>query len=126
MRTRLTGGWGESEAARYLARLGWEIVQTNWHCRYGEIDLVAREGAVLVFVEVKARRSRSFGAPEEAITPSKRRRLLRSAWTYLDQNDLRGEAWRIDVVAVEGRPGREPTRLDHYRDALSDDPQAML
>ena len=114
-------GWGESEAARYLRRLGWEILETNWHCRYGEIDIVARQGEALVFVEVKARRSRSFGLPEEAITPAKQRRLLRSAWTYLEDRGLQGSPWRVDVIAIEGRPGLPPRRLDHYHDALPDE-----
>ena len=118
-------GWGESEAARYLRRLGWEIQETNWHCRYGEIDIIARQGETLVFVEVKARRSRSFGLPEEAMTPSKRRRILRSARTYLEEHSLSAAEWRVDVVAIEGRPGRPPDRLDHYRDALPDEPDDM-
>jgi putative endonuclease len=118
-------GWGETEAARYIRRLGWEILETNWHCRYGEIDLIARQGETLVFVEVKARRSQSFGLPEEAMTPGKRRRILRSARTYLEARDLPEAAWRVDVIAIEGRPGLPPKRLDHYRDALPDEPDSL-
>jgi putative endonuclease len=114
-------GWGEAEAARYLRRQGWELLETNWHCRYGELDLVARDAGAIVFVEVKARRSRAFGPPEEALTPAKRRRLLRSAWTYLDEHGLAGQPWRVDVIAIEGRPGAPPRRLDHYADALPDE-----
>lgn len=125
MTSREVAGWGEAEAARYLRRLGWEIVETNWHCRYGEIDLIARQGKSLVFVEVKTRRSRSFGLPEEAMTPSKRQRILRSAWTYLEANGLQRADWRVDVIAIEGRPGFPPKRLDHYRDALPEEPDAM-
>ena len=113
--------WGEAEAQRFLEGHGWTVVAKNWHCRYGEIDLIAREGEMVVFVEVKTRRQRSFGLPEEAMTPSKRRRLLRSASTYLEENSLQEVDWRIDVVAIEGRPGRAPARLDHYRDALEAD-----
>ena len=118
-------GWGEAEAARFLRRSGWEILETNWHCRYGEIDLIARQGDVLVFVEVKARRTRSFGLPEESITPSKRRRIIRSAHTYLDERQLQAAEWRVDVIAIEGRPGLPPKRLDHYRDALPDEPDDL-
>jgi putative endonuclease len=116
-------GWGEAEAARYLRGLGWEILETNWHCRYGELDLIASAGEALVFVEVKTRRSKSFGLPEEALTPAKRRRILRAAWTYLDERGLTPSAWRVDVIAIEGRPGLPPRRLDHYRDALPDEPE---
>jgi putative endonuclease len=123
--TRRVGEWGEAEAARYLLSLGWEILENNWHCRYGEVDLIARETGGIVFVEVKSRRSRSFGLPEEAMTPSKRRRLVRSAWTYLEEHGLQDARWRVDVIAIEGRPGRPPTRLDHYRDALPDEPDDL-
>jgi len=113
--------WGEAEAARYLRRIGWEILATNWHCRYGEIDLIARDGPTLVFVEVKTRRSRSFGRPEEAITPGKLRRLARAIWTYVEQQGAPETEWRMDVIAIEGRPGGSPLRLDHYPDALPGD-----
>lgn len=119
------GGWGETEAANYLRRLGWEILETNWHCRYGEIDLIARLRDRLIFVEVKARRSRSFGLPEEALTPAKRRRILRSAWTFLEERELQGSAWQVDVIAIEGRPGQARFHLDHYRDALADEPDPL-
>ena len=118
-------GWGETEAARYLRGLGWEILETNWHCRYGEIDLIARQGDRLIFVEVKARRSRSFGLPEEALTPAKRRRILRSSLTFLEERNLQTAPWQVDVIAIEGRPGRPPARLDHYRDALEDEPDLL-
>lgn len=125
MTRRDVARWGEDEAARYLRRLGWEIVECNWTCRYGEIDLVARDGEGWVFVEVKTRRGRSFGLPEEAITPAKRRRLLRSAATYLEAQAARRDPWRFDVVAIEGRPGQPPQRLDHYRDAIESDESAF-
>ncbi len=125
MSPETVGRWGEAEAQRYLEGLGWTVVAKNWHCRFGEVDLIARDGEMVVFVEVKTRRRRSFGLPEEAITPSKRRRLLRSASTYLDENSLQGVDWRIDVVAIEGRPGRTPARLDHYRDALEADQETF-
>lgn len=118
MKPREVARWGEIVADRYLRRLGWEILAVNWSCRYGEIDLVARDRESLVFVEVKARRGRSFGLPEEAVTPSKRRRLRRAAVTYLQEHGSADQPWRIDVIAIEGRPGRPPTRLDHYRDAI--------
>jgi len=122
MTSKSVARWGEAEARRFLEQNGWSIVATNWHCRYGEIDLIGRDRQVLVFVEVKTRRGRSFGLPEEAVTPAKRRRLLRSAWTYLEEHSLQGAEWRVDVIAIEGRPGREPLRLDHYRDALEAGP----
>ena len=76
-------------------------------------------------MEVKTRRGNSFGSPEEALTPTKRRRLLRSAWTYLEGAESTDVAWRFDVLAIEGRPGRRPDRLDHYRDAIALDEDAF-
>lgn len=121
MTTRSVGRWGEAEAASYVVRLGWEIIARNWTCRFGEIDLVARDGDECVFLEVKTRRGDSFGTPEDAVTPAKRRRLLRAAATYLDEQNAADQPWRIDVIAIEGRPGRPPTRLDHYREAIGAD-----
>ncbi len=118
---RSVAEWGEAEAARYLRGLGWEVIDRNWSCRYGELDLVARAGNDLVFVEVKTRRGNSFGLPEESVTPTKRRRLLRAAWSYLEAKGLGAAPWRFDVVAIEGRPGAAPRRLDHYTDAIEGD-----
>ena len=70
------GQWGEKVAAHHLEAKGYEIVARNWRCREGEIDLVARAGAEYVFVEVKTRRGRSQGLPEEALTPRKSKKLL--------------------------------------------------
>lgn len=100
-------------------------MERNWTCRYGEIDLVVRAGGTLVFVEVKTRRGTSFGLPEEALTPRKRRRLMRAAWSYLDSKGLRASPWRFDVLAIEGRPGAAPQRLDHYRDAIEAEPDDL-
>lgn len=124
MKPLSVGRWGEAEAGTYLHRLGWEIVARNWTCRFGEIDLVARDGEEWVFLEVKTRRGDSFGTPEDAVTPAKRRKLLRAAASYLEGQNAADQPWRIDVIAVEGRPGRPPTRLDHYRDAFGVDEDA--
>jgi putative endonuclease len=94
------GRWGEEEAARYLAQHGWEITGRNIRTAYGEIDLVARRGEELVFLEVKTRASTSLGPPEIAITPIKRRHMFESASAYLEEHPELDLAWRIDVAAV--------------------------
>jgi len=94
------GAWGESVAAHHLEAQGYEIEARNWRCRQGEIDLIARAGTVWVFVEVKTRRGRSMGLPEEGLTPYKSKKLLQIAQIYLAENDLDVD-WRIDLVAVE-------------------------
>lgn len=98
---RGTGRHGESAAAAWLRLHGYLIVAQNWRCRAGEIDIVARDGGTLVFVEVKARTSRAAGLPEESVTPAKRRRLVRLARRFLLDNGLHDVPCRFDVVTVE-------------------------
>lgn len=122
MSTRTLGRWGEEVAAQHLRARGYRLLARNWHCVEGELDLVALQGDMVVFVEVKARRSDAFGAPEEALTTVKQRRLLRAAWAYLEQHGLTDRAWRVDVVAVEGSPRQGVNRLEHYENAVEADP----
>ncbi|MCL7452754.1 MAG: YraN family protein [Anaerolineae bacterium] len=112
------GRHGEELAARHLAAKGYEIVARNWRCETGEIDLVARDGADLAFVEVRTRRGRSLGSPEESITAAKQARLIDLAEAYVQAERWAG-GWRIDVVAVEmDRRGRL-LRVDHYENAVT-------
>lgn len=95
------GNWGEAVAAHHLEAKGYAIVARNWRCRHGEIDLVAQAGDELVFVEVKTRRGRGFGTPEEGVTSHKLRKLFELGQHYLLAHDLDDAAWRVDLVAVE-------------------------
>jgi len=94
------GSQGEELAAGHLRKLGYRILCRNYRCRQGEIDIVAEEGAVLVFVEVKARGGASFGDPLEAVTPRKRGQIARAAMRYLAENDGHDRPARFDVVGV--------------------------
>jgi putative endonuclease len=98
------GRRGEDLAAEHLARLGWPLLARNWRTRGGELDLVARDGEWLVVVEVRARRGRRFGRPEESVDARKQRRLLQLAARYVHSVGWRG-GWRIDVVAIDFPPG---------------------
>ncbi len=95
------GRWGEDQAAKHLKVKGYKILQRNWRCRRGEIDLVAQDDEILVFIEVKTRRGRDYGTPEEAITRTKAKRLLELGQRYLLEHDLVDVEWRVDLVAVE-------------------------
>jgi putative endonuclease len=95
------GSSGERVAAHLLETRAYRILARNWRCPFGEIDLIAEDGAELVFVEVKTRWGRVLGAPEEAITPRKRRHLLAAAQTYLAEQGSEQRQYRFDVVAVE-------------------------
>lgn len=109
---RLLGEYGERLATRYLQDCGLSIVDRNWRCPRGEIDVVARDGDCLVFCEVKTRRSVRFGDPVEAITPVKAARLRRLAVTWLRSHDTTAARIRIDVVGIV-RPPSGPAVLRH-------------
>jgi putative endonuclease len=117
------GKLGEELACDHLARAGWHIVARNWRTRRGEIDIVARDGEWLVFVEVRARRANPrggdpyLGRPEASVTPRKQLQLVQMAEAYLFVMPWSGP-WRIDVVALEIAGDGSATRLAHYRDAV--------
>ncbi|MBN1810431.1 MAG: YraN family protein [Anaerolineae bacterium] len=114
-RTRVKlGRQGENLAAEELVRNGYEIIARNWHCQAGEVDIVARRDDVYHFFEVRTRRGREYGTPEESVTPTKRQRMIDVALTYLGEHDLNAVDWRIGFVAVEmGRTG-QLARLEVY------------
>jgi putative endonuclease len=108
---RALGRYGEQLAARYLTERGIAVIDRNWRCAHGELDLVARDGDCLVFCEVKTRRSVRFGDPLEAVTWSKATRLRRLAVAWLQVHDERGARIRIDVIAILRPPhGRAQIR----------------
>ena len=103
-----TGRYGEEGAAAWLARQGMVLLDRNWRCELGEIDLVLRDGDVLVVCEVKTRTSEAFGSPFEAVTQAKLARLRRLAARWVADRAVRVPEVRIDLVGV---------RLDRHGDA---------
>ncbi len=112
------GREGERAAERHLEGLGYHILERNYRVRGGEADLVAAKDGLVVVIEVKARNSRAFGAPADAVTPRKARRVLRAGRIFCRARGLSVSKLRADVVAVE-REGAGFT-LRHYPNALSD------
>ena len=99
------GRYGEEQAARHLEAAGLEVLARNWRCRQGELDIVARDGAALVFAEVKTRSSLAFGLPAEAVTHAKAARIRQLALQWIDERRELGEpqfwsALRFDVISV--------------------------
>lgn len=94
------GAEGERAAENFLRRQRYAIVQRNYRCRAGEVDLVALDGATVVFVEVKTRTQPGFGTPLEAVDPRKQRQIQRAAQYYLSENRLQNRDARFDVVGV--------------------------
>lgn len=101
---RVLGAAGEAAAARHLERRGCKILEANVRCRLGEIDLVALEKGVVVFIEVKSNRGGGYGPPEAMVTPVKQRRLVRLAIWYLQRRGWLGRPARFDVIAVDWGP----------------------
>lgn len=100
---RARGIDGEERAARWYREAGWDVLDRNWRDgRHGEIDLVLRRGATIVFCEVKARRTAAFGSPAEAVTPTKQARIRRLASAWLAAHEVRGVEVRFDVAALLG------------------------
>jgi putative endonuclease len=112
------GAHGERIAAAYLTDTGLRLLDRNWRCREGELDIVAREGDAIVFCEVKTRRGVGYGYPVEAVTPVKQRRLRVLAQRWLAAHDEHAPDLRFDVVGVLVRPSR-PALVTHLRAAFS-------
>jgi len=110
--SRALGAQAEARAAEFLQRKSYRIVDRNWTCKGGELDLVCLDGDTLVFVEVRARASSSHGTPLETVVDLKRRRLVRAAAIYLHVKKREDAACRFDVVAITGDD------LEHVEDAF--------
>lgn len=108
------GAYGERVAATHLAEAGLELLDRNWRCSEGELDLVLREGDTLVVCEVKTRTGESGAAPHEAVTPAKLERLQRLAERWQVERGVRAPEVRIDLVAVH-HPRRGAARVQHVR-----------
>lgn len=118
-RTKILGAWGEQLAADHLVASGLEVLDRNWTCAEGELDLVAREGdGTVVFVEVKTRSGVGFGVPAEAVGRSKARKLRTLACRWLLENRPPGTTeLRFDVIGVVRLPG-SPPEITHLRAAF--------
>lgn len=110
------GAWGEDVAADYLRRQGLKIVTRNFRTPVGEVDIIARDRQLLLFVEVKTRRTMSCGAPAEAVGSGKQRQILRAAQWYLLQNRSGGLQPRFDVISVYA--GSNPPQIEHIENAF--------
>ncbi|MBI4336231.1 MAG: YraN family protein [Chloroflexi bacterium] len=112
------GKAGEAAACSYLVAHGWQVVERNYRCPWGEVDIVAQDGDTLVFVEVRTRQSKTFGTPQESVTAAKRQHLVAAAQHYLQERGLNTH-WRIDLLAVFAHQGRV-SRVLHIPNAVSE------
>ena len=111
------GARGEAVAAGRIEAQSWPILARNWRCRFGEIDIVARDGDTLAIIEVRTKSTARFGQPEESIGAQKRRRLVRLGQIYVQEVGWPG-AWRIDVIAVSMTRSGDVERYVHLQNAV--------
>jgi putative endonuclease len=116
-RNKTLGARGEEIAASYLRGQKFTIVERNFRCKGGEVDIVARDGKTFVFVEVKARSSLSFGSPQASVTPFKQRQISKAALTWLAKNRLKDVNARFDVIAIILKDHEVP-QIEHLRKAF--------
>ena len=116
------GRIGERLARSHLEAKGYSTVAANYRCRWGEVDLVARDGPAWVFVEVRTRRGDAYGAPEESLTPDKARRLTLTAQSFLSERaaPCAEPEWRIDLVAIRLGPGRRVLDIRHLENVVAE------
>jgi len=120
MKKQETGKLGELIACKALQKKGYRILERNYRCRHGEIDIVARHKGCLVFIEVRSKTGADFGSPEESVTYQKKQKLMSSAMEYLGSHKDAPEDWRIDFVAVELDPGcNKAKRIEIIEDAIA-------
>ncbi len=114
--TRQAGTRGEDCALRFLKKKGYRIIERNYRCVFGEIDIIANHQGAIVFIEVKSRTSDRFGYPEEAVGKVKQKKISRIAVNYLGERKLDDSNARFDVVAIHFSPGKE--RVELIKDAF--------
>ena len=121
MKRKETGALGERLAQDFLKKQGYHIIETNYRCREGEIDIIARDKDYLTFIEVRTKKSLQFGSPEESITPAKKERLRTVAAHYQQTHDSLPSLWRIDVVAIELNRKDTISRIELIKNAIGED-----
>jgi putative endonuclease len=116
------GALGEKMAKDHLKKKGYKLVETNYRCHSGEIDIVARQKDYLVFVEVRTRSTLQYGSPEESLSPAKQKHMIKSAYHYLQNHQKLPENWRIDLVAVELDASDKINRIEIIENILEEKP----
>ena len=115
-----TGKIGEDISVKYLEQIGYTIIERNFECKQGEIDIIAKDKNEYVFIEVKTRSSASYGKPKEAVDTTKKKHIYRSAEYYVYSKYLENEPIRIDVIEVYKK--KEKYILNHIKQAITEKP----
>lgn len=115
MNKRELGKNSEEMAANYLDKKGYRILELNFQNRIAEIDIIAQRNDIICFIEVKARRSMKYGLPRESITPSKIRKIIKGAQSYINYKGIRGTQFRFDVIEIF----LEDNKINHIENAFT-------
>jgi putative endonuclease len=118
--SELIGLNGEEAAARFLKKNGYKILDRRWKCRWGELDLIVKQGNEVIFVEVKTRQSDDFGGAVAAIDRNKARCLRTAAYNYLQKYNLMTVSFRIDLIAITIQGNKRAT-LEHFKNIITED-----
>jgi putative endonuclease len=118
MKLKNTGDMGEKLALGFLKKQGYRVLETNYRCRTGEIDIVACQNRCLVFIEVRTKTNKDFGLPEESMSAAKIQHLERTAEFYRQNHSKLPEMWRIDFVAVELDTENKVKRIELIENAI--------
>lgn len=116
-----TGRMGEEIAVTYLQQNGYQIIEKNFECRQGEIDIIAKEKNEIVFIEVKTRSSALYGLPKEAVDKIKKKHIYRSAEYYIYRKHLENYPIRIDVIEIYKKQGK--FKVHHIKQAITERPK---
>ena len=118
------GKIGEGIATIYLERRGYNIIERNFECKQGEIDIIAKDIEELVFIEVKTRTSEIYGKPKEAVNKTKKKHIYKSVEYYLYIKHLENEPIRIDVIEIYEKQGK--FKLNHIKQTITEEPQYRM
>lgn len=118
------GIFGEELACKYLKTHGFEILARNWHCKYGELDIVTQKDKKLIFFEVKYRKTTAYGKTHEFIDFKKKKKLLYTIQTYLLNLGYGSLSWRLDALCLTKTPGK--LAIEHFENLLEDFPVECL
>ena len=112
------GNKGEKLAAKFLKRKGYRIIQQNYKCKLGEIDIIAEHDDTIVFVEVKTRQTHEFGSPQSSVTATKRGQISRVALFYVRNKKLVDQSCRFDVIGITFSSGSRKPEIEHIENAF--------
>lgn len=115
---RAIGSEGEQIAVKFLKRNGYKILQRNYRCRIGEIDIICFDHGTVVFVEVKTRHGDLYGPPELSVTEAKKKRILRIASHYISKNKIEGIDLRFDVISIFITSAEKHPEITHFKNAI--------